>query len=249
MQPSATHVHAPPLHAAPARLVQDSLGLLAERLEPVARPVMEPDGWTGMDGVEFDLSRYEVAHPVVEALVGIHVRADALDLELHTIIASSVPTSPVPHLTIEGVQVGPSLFLSLDLVPQVDLIADVEHTEVVYEPLSERFEAFYATAGVTVAQLRARHRLLLSPWLLSAALGPDALEPAAAQVLHWTEHWLDLLDRPLPSVDAETTAARDVDVRRRLYSNRATKNQDLLDRMVGTDRGQLVRDVLINPWV
>ena len=252
----SAHVHpvvAPDDATHPSLLAGPFLGALAQRLDLTER-LRHGERWrpltSEIDGSDAGVIRL-FDDPRLELVVGVVLTVPMVPSELHTVLLLTAPDDPRPHFTFEAVRTAGELFLSVDLVPKLDLVSNRAYTDAVYEPLSDVHWDACAADGITLAVIHARHRMVLSPWLLAARVDAAGIDAANRLVASYLDHWATLIVEGLPDgadpVDTSGMVARDHDMRRRLYSHDATPNWGRFDRVAGSDTGDWLRDLLVRP--
>lgn len=179
--------------------------------------------------------------------------ADTPLVRIWQLVAFSPPSSAVPHLSFEASANARGAWLSLDLVPRAAPTEEPAWTSHVYEPLSEAVWDFHTRADQRQSLIRARHRMRLSPWLVTAQLESAAAVAAAADVgALFTDRFCDLLRdgvpaEALPSLGPDQLAERDARERAHLYSWDATANYRFLTAVGGEDAVDVVQAALRDP--
>lgn len=103
----------------------------------------------------------------VHQLVYIGLSVPPIGLDSHMIFAFTPPDSPLPHFTLDSVLAGPHFAFHLDLIPRVDLGANLAYINELFEPLTPIFNATKTIEGLTPAHLSPRQYALMSPWMLA----------------------------------------------------------------------------------
>lgn len=244
---------APECFAWPALIAEPFLEQITRRL---ALAETEPHGEP----------HYEMRHPSsgertgeVQVFRGDGLQAAVLStastpmLRMWQFVAFAPPESAVPHLSFD-VKANPGgCWFSIDLVPRVACTEETAWTQFVYEPLSDLVWNVHERDDMRPSQLRARHRMGLSPWLISMRIddvsGVSAAIEAVTQV---TDRFCDLLAggipaAAVPSLTPQQLAARDARERELLYSWEATANYRFLAMIGGDESVDIVQATLRNP--
>ena len=179
---------------------------------------------------------------------------DAFGMDTHQVYAYTASDSAVPHLFLDSA-ISPNtdgtFHFGLDLIPRVDLGANLDYSEVVYGPVTEaRAEALSQPGVMGVPSLGPLQWSIRSPWMAAAIVAPDDLRKLGSIVDVYVDHWLGLMNNGLPAgiVTAAETAildARDRRNREAMFSPRTNPVWGLLDKLVGPDVAQAMKDVLI----
>ncbi len=174
-------------------------------------------------------------------------------LRMWQLVAFTPPTSAVPHLSFDAKANPGGCWFSIDLVPRVACTEEPAWTEYVYEPLSDLVWSVHERDDMRQSLLRARHRMGLSPWLISMRIdevsGVSAAIEAVAQV---TDRFCELVADGIPpevapSLTPQQLAARDDRERELLYSWEATANYRYLAMIGGDESVDIVQQTLRHP--
>lgn len=176
-------------------------------------------------------------------LVRINLYLPPIGLDSHLIFAFTPPDSAAPHFTLDAVQTGEALALHLDLVPRLDLGANLAHLQAVYEPMTTIFQQALAIGGLRVAALSPTQRALMSPWMLAVHAERAAFEALRPVVEAYRAHWLGLLDVALPG-DTADRAERDRRLRGALFSPEVDPVWARVERLVGAVDTAFMRQLL-----
>jgi len=210
--------------------------------------------------------RYEMRHPTsgeptgaVQVFDGEGLQAAVLStattpmLKMWQFVAFAPPESAVPHLSFDAKANPGGCWFSIDLIPRAACTEEAAWTRHVYEPLSELVWNMHERADMRQSLLRARHRMGLSPWVISMriddASGVDAALDAVTQV---ADHFCNLVrdgipDAALPALTPQQLAARDARERQLLYSWEATANYRFLAMIGGDESVDAVQQTLRHP--
>ena len=164
-------------------------------------------------------------------------------VDSQSVIVLTEPSSPVPHLVLDSMHVGPRVSLHLDLLPKRDLGVSLAYLDRCYVPLSEVRGDLDADERFSAALLSRRLRSLLSPWNVAHTVDVADLDAAGVYVDRYVNHWAALIKSDAPELQsAPEIASRDVQHRRLLFSRGVDPVWDVLDRLL--DRQAV--DLLIN---
>lgn len=187
----------------------------------------------------------------------VYVELATVGLDAHMIYAFTASDSPLPHFTLDAVHAGPGFAFHLDLVPRVDLAANLEVVDAIYEPLTPTFNAAREMEGLSPAQLAPRQRALMSPWMLAHRADEAAFRGLDAPVEVYLEHWSRLLADGLPEAlrsrlyggDAAALGERDRRLRAAIFDPQVDPVWELVTRLVGAEVGEAMRTILRDPEV
>lgn len=185
----------------------------------------------------------------IHKMVYIGLTAPPIGLDSHMMFAFTAPDSPIPHFTLDSVKAGPHFAFHLDLIPRVDLGANLAYINETLQPLTEHFEAAKEIEGLTPAHLSPRQYAIMSPWMLANRATEEAFGNIKNAVNNYLTHWFGLVENGLSDgVMAELT---DVDLAKRDRRNRnALFNPDVdpvwsqVTRMVGAEVSEQMRELL-----
>jgi hypothetical protein len=181
----------------------------------------------------------------VSKLVYVGLTVAQLGLDSHMLFAFTQPTSAVPHFTLDSVFAGEHFAFHCDLVPRVDLGADLPYLDAAFHPLTERFLATQKIAGLSPAQLTPRQTALLSQWMLAYRADAAAFSAIAPVVREYADHWLGLCARGLDGHGTgEARAERDRKNRAALFNPDVDPVWARVDRLVGAETGERMRAIL-----
>jgi len=142
-------------------------------------------------------------------------------IDSHMIFAFTAPDSLVPHFTVDSIQMGDQYAFHLDLIPRVDLGANLAYMDAAFEPLTGLFTEAVSIDGLTPAHISPRQRALMSPWMLAFRANQSAFETVFGPVEQYCRYWAGLVDNGLDKAvveDTNTTNLADRDTRNRAAS-------------------------------
>ena len=178
---------------------------------------------------------------------------DDFGMDTHQLYAFTGPTSAVPHLFLDTA-ISPNtegtFHFGLDLVPRVDLGADLEYTQAVYSPLDEPRAAALSQPGVMpVPSLGPLQWTLRSPWMVASIVAPPDLRKLGTVVDAYLERWIALVTDGLPAPVLESVAWQDLPERDRrnraaMFSPATNPVWTLLDRLVGAETAGRMQELL-----
>lgn len=183
----------------------------------------------------------------VHKMVYIGLTVPPIGLDSHMIFAFTAPDSVVPHFTLDSVLAGEGHFaFHIDLIPRVDLGANLEYINTAFEPLTETFNQAREIEGLSAAHLSPRQYALMSPWMLAYRATEDAFAQIDTAVSSYLGHWFRLVEG---GISVETTAAdlsdRDTANRAAIFSPEVDPVWANVDRLVGEEVSAQLRAILI----
>ena len=188
---------------------------------------------------------------VVCKLVYIGITVPMMQLDSHMLFAFTPPESPIPHFTLDSVLAGPTFAFHLDMIPRVDLGANLAYLNAVFHPLTETYEEARQIEGLTEARLSPRQYAIMSPWMLAHRATEEAYRQVAPCIDVYLEHWAGLVENGLPDEATEGLTADYLKYRDKL--NRASVfNVDVdkvwkqLEPLIGAALGAEMRTILRN---
>ena len=122
------------------------------------------------------------------------LQVEPIQLDSHMLFAFTPGTSAIPHFTLDSVQAGEHFAFHLDLIPRLDLGANLVYMDEVFAPLSEIFEQGNAIDGLSMAHLSPRQNAIMSPWMLAKRATEEAFSSIEATVEAYQRHWFSLLE-------------------------------------------------------
>ncbi|NTU78850.1 MAG: hypothetical protein HGA45_05510 [Chloroflexales bacterium] len=175
-------------------------------------------------------------------------------LDSHMIYAFTAPESPIPHFTLDAVLAGDHFAFHLDLIPRVDLGANLAYIDAVHHPLTDEFEATKRIEGLAPAQITPRQSALMSPWMLAYRADERAFAHIERPVGIYLEHWFGLVERGLPSglganFDPAALAGRDQRNRAAIFNPAVDPVWAQVERLLGAEVGERLREILRSPVV
>jgi hypothetical protein len=191
----------------------------------------------------------------VHKLVTIGLTVPPIGLDSHMIFAFTAPESLVPHFTLDSVQspAGPpgpdtpvTQAFHLDLIPRLDLAANLAYTDRAYVPLSDTWDRGRHIDGLTEAHLTRRQWSLMSPWMLANRADEAAFVAIGEVVDGYLDHWFDLCERgvEVPGVVGGDVAARDRAHRTALFDPDVDPVWGRVAQLVGDDMSERLRTTL-----
>lgn len=175
-------------------------------------------------------------------------------LDSHMIYAFTAPESPIPHFTLDAVLAGEHFAFHLDMIPRVDIGANLAYIDAVHHPLTETFEAVRQLEGLSPARITPRQSALMSPWMLAYRADERAFAHIQEPVGAYLEQWFGLVERGLPpdlsaDFDPATLAERDRRNRAAIFNPAVDPVWAQVERLLGAEVGARLREILRNPVV
>ena len=176
---------------------------------------------------------------------------EAMGLDSHMIFAFTPPDSPVPHFTLDSVKAGPHFAFHLDLIPRVDLGANLDYLNAAFQPLTEAYDTARKIEGLTEARLAPRQLAIMSPWMLAFRATEEAYRAVEPSIDHYLNYWAGLVKSGLPDESVAGYSAAD-------FATRDQRNRDIIFSvevdpvwnqilpLTGADMGIEMRKILRN---
>ncbi|WP_428821010.1 hypothetical protein [Microbulbifer sp. MCCC 1A16149] len=174
-----------------------------------------------------------------------------IGLDSHMLFAFTPGESPVPHFTLDSVGAGGHWAFHLDLIPRVDLGANLAYMDEVFTPLTEACKSGRAIEGLSEAQLDPRQLAVMSPWMLAHRATEEAFANIDGTVDAYLEHWFSLLEKgvseaALDDVDSVRLAERDRRNRAIIFDPLVDKVWNQIGGLIGAESGSALRTLLKN---
>lgn len=139
-----------------------------------------------------------------------------IQLDSHMVFAFTPSASAVPHFTVDSVCAGEHHAFHLDLIPRLDLGANLDYMNEVFQPLTQICETGRAIEGLSRAELSPRQWAIMSPWMLAHRATEAAFQHVDKIVLAYQDHWFALLDKGVSGAALAHTSAEELAQRDRL---------------------------------
>lgn len=182
----------------------------------------------------------------VRKMVYIGMTVPQFGLDSHMIFAFTPPDSAVPHFTLDSVMNAPDFAFHLDLIPRVDLGAELDYLTTVFKPLDAAFEAAGKIEGLKPARLGPTQYAIMSPWMLAYRANAEAFDAIQEPVRAYLEHWFRLADGGIGGYEGHALAARDQRNRAAIFNPEVDRVWAQVDRLLGADTSAMMRAVLKN---
>jgi hypothetical protein len=191
------------------------------------------------------------AGEAVHKMVYIGMTVPQIGLDSHMIFAFTPPHSPTPHFTLDSVMNAPDFAFHLDLIPRVDLGANLAYMDATLTPLTPTQEAAAQIEGLTPAKLSTRQYALMSPWMLVYRANETAFDAIQSPVKSYLDHWFGLVENGIPTdiaaeFDGAALAERDRRNRAAIFNPDVDRVWAQVDRLLGADMSAKMRAMLIN---
>lgn len=184
----------------------------------------------------------------IAKMVYIGMAVEAFGLDSHMIFAFTPPDSPIPHFTLDSVMNASDFAFHLDLIPRVDLGAEVDYLFEVFSPLDAAFSEAGKIEGLTPARLGPTQYAIMSPWMLAYRANAAAFEAIQTPVNQYLEHWFSLVDTGV-SGEFSGLAQRDQRNRDAIFNPKIDKVWAQVDRLLGADTSAKLQAILRNQAV
>ncbi len=176
-------------------------------------------------------------------LVSTNIGVPPIGLDSHMLFAFTPSDSPVPHFTLDAVQAGDHYAFHLDLIPRVDLGANLAYMDACFTPLTAAFAKGQAAPGLSPAQLSPRQHAVMSPWMLAKRATQEAFLAIDELVESYLNHWLSLVEQGVPEaarqgISATTLADRDRRNKAIIFNRDVDKVWDQITPLVGEDAAE-----------
>ncbi len=169
-------------------------------------------------------------------------------LDSHMIFAFSHKHSAVPHFTLDSIAAGPMLAFHLDLLPRVDLGAELAYMDAVYGgELNEICLQTRKETGFSPAPLEPRQIALMSPWMLASRATAEAFQKIPVKA--YFDRWLTLVQKGVPAaalngISEEALARRDQQNRAALFNREVDPVWPQIESFIGAQMGEDLRAAL-----
>ena len=174
----------------------------------------------------------------VHKLVYIGLSVEPIGLDSHMIFAFTPPDSPTPHFTLDSVLAGPHFAFHLDMIPRVDLGANLAYLNELFQPLTPIFDAAKEIEGLTPAHLSPRQYAIMSPWMLAYRANAEAFAEIETHVDQYVAHWFGAVENKLSEdtlaqLDNRNFSERDRRNRAAIFNPQVDPVWGQIDRLLG----------------
>ena len=173
-------------------------------------------------------------------------------LDSHMVFAFTPADSLLPHFTVDSVMAGPTFAFHLDLMPRVDLGANLAYMDEVFTPLTEPVTKAKEIEGLSPAHLSPRQLAIMSPWMLAQRATESAFGQIGGTIDAYLEHWFGLVESGITSkieMGADQASTRDKLHRSILFDPQVDPVWSQVDRLVGAETSARLREILKNQEV
>nr|WP_010130680.1 hypothetical protein [Microbulbifer agarilyticus] len=172
-----------------------------------------------------------------------------IGLDSHMLFAFTPSESAVPHFTLDSVGAGEHCAFHLDLVPRLDLGANLAYMDEVYAPLTETCTATRNMEGMSAAHLDIRQLAIMSPWMLVQRATKEAFAKIDGAVDAYLDHWFAVLEKgvsekALEAVDSAALAERDRRNREIVFDPDVDKVWNQISGLIGAESSEALRGLL-----
>jgi len=185
----------------------------------------------------------------LDQLTTVSIVQPAIGLDSHMIFAFSDPGSALPHFTVDAVAMGGVHAFHLDLIPRVDIGAELDWLNGVLQPLTPAWEAGREIPGLSEAKLSPRQLSLMSPWMLAKRADAAAFRAISEPVNAYLDHWLSLQQNGLPAqaqcaLSPAELRERDARNRAAIFNAEVDPVWNQLAPLIGEEMGEQLRELL-----
>jgi hypothetical protein len=185
----------------------------------------------------------------IHKMVYIGLSVPMIGLDSHMIFAFTAPDSAVPHFTLDSVLAGEHFAFHLDLIPRVDLGANLAYIDEVLHPLSPLVESARDIEGLSRAHLSPRQLAIMSPWMLAYRADEAAFAAIESHVDDYLGHWFGIVNAgisptTLDSLDNHNFAQRDQRNRNAIFDPQVDPVWAQVSRLVGEETAEGMRELL-----
>lgn len=178
------------------------------------------------------------------------LKVDAMELDSHMLFAFTPGSSAVPHFTLDSVKAGEHFAFHLDLIPRLDLGANLAYMDEAFGPLTEAHEKGSAIDGLSRAHLSPRQYAIMSPWMLANRASEPAFKSIEEVVAQYQQHWFGLLDNgiseeSLAGISAAELMERNLRNKRIIFDPEVDPVWQRITPMIGEDAVATQRALLI----
>lgn len=181
-------------------------------------------------------------------LVYVGMTVPMIKLDSHMMFAFTPADSTVPHFTLDSVGNDDDFAFHLDLIPRLDLGANLAYMDHCYGALTELRAACAEIDGLTKANIGERQWALMSEWMIVHRASEPAFKEIQTTVEGYRDHWASLVENGVPSEILEATPD---EIARRDQRNRAAIFDPDVDtvwarvtQLVGEEQSERVRSTL-----
>jgi hypothetical protein len=242
----------------PMKLSVDKLEQIAARTG--VSEVLGTDGGphrriiSAMDGSQIGQSRVFAGDGVVKKVVYHEIAVPTIGLDSHMIFAFTDEASPIPHWTFDSVVAFGNHAFHLDLIPRVDLGANLTYMDGVFGRVNDAFEKGLQQEGLSEAAIGPRQRAVMSPWMLAYRVDEELYPTIDVHVQAYLDAWFEMVENGVgddveASVDAARVAERDRENRAMIFSRAVDAVWDQITPLMGMEQSEKLRLDLVDNTV
>ena len=185
----------------------------------------------------------------IHKMVYIGLTVPPIGLDSHMIFAFTAPDSPLPHFTLDSVLAGPHFAFHLDMIPRVDLGANLAYIDEIFQPLTEIFDSAKEIEGLTPAHLSPRQYAIMSPWMLAYRATEEAFAQIDDHIERYLAHWFKVVESKLSvstfeGLDNYNFSQRDQRNRAAIFNPKVDPVWGQIDRLLGKAASRELRELL-----
>lgn len=175
---------------------------------------------------------------------------EPIQLDSHMLFAFTPGNSAVPHFTLDSVKAGEHFAFHLDLIPRLDLGANLQYMNEVFGPLTEAHAAGSTIEGLSKAHLSPRQYAIMSPWMLASRASEEAFSAIEESVQAYQNHWFSVLQNGVSEAALDGISPAELQ-RRNLRNKRIIFDPDVdpvwerITAMIGEEAVATQRALLI----
>jgi hypothetical protein len=240
----------------PMKLSVDKLEQIAQRTD--VHEVHGEDGGphrrvlSAQDGQQIGQSRVFVGDGEVKKVVYHEIAVEQIGLDSHMIFAFTDASSPVPHWTFDSVVAFGNHAFHLDLIPRLDLGANLGYMDDVYGRVTAAFETGLKQEGLSEAAIGPRQRAVMSPWMLAYRVEEELYPTIDVHVQAYLDAWFDMVDNGIDAevaaqIDKARIAERDAANRAMIFNRALDPVWDQITPLMGMEQSEELRlDLVTN---
>jgi hypothetical protein len=206
---------------------------------------------SAFDGSECGESRVFLGDGVVKKVVYHGIWVDKIGLDSHMIFAFTDEHSLVPHWTFDSVVAGGVYAFHLDLIPRVDIGANLAYMDGVYSKVTPAYEAGLQHPGLSQAAIGPRQRAIMSPWMLAYRVEEEHYPAIDTHVQAYLDQWFAMVDGDVPEgigqdLDPALIAARDAANRGMIFNRDVDEVWNQITPLLGMEQSEALRLELVD---
>jgi hypothetical protein len=187
----------------------------------------------------------------VKKVVYHEIAVEQIGLDSHMIFAFTDASSPVPHWTFDSVVAFGNHAFHLDLIPRLDLGANLGYMDDVYGRVTAAFETGLKQEGLSEAAIGPRQRAVMSPWMLAYRVEEELYPTIDVHVQAYLDAWFDMVDNGIApevaaDIDRARIAERDAANRAMIFNRALDPVWDQITPLMGMEQSEALRLDLID---